>query len=127
MNTNQSWTGDPPCFPYEPSPTAPVNWQLITRPVKRITRTIEKYDKHGNYKGKEVITEEEDMYDRMVYEQVPYYPYPPYDIICYNGETGQTFNYDNPTLTTDENGTIVYTTPNTGSTAEFNSVSFCAN
>ena len=68
------WTGTPyipygpdsiPYIPYEPSPTTP---QLEIRKVKRITRTIEKYDKHGNYKGKEIVTEEEEIYDKEVWK-----------------------------------------------------------
>ena len=103
-------------------------WQSKTRPVKKITRTIEKYDKHGNYKGKEVITEEEEIYDKMVYEQVPVWPlYPPYEITCeYDKGTGGYFD-SGDTLTTDENVSVNYTNQNTLDGFQFNSVNMCVN
>lgn len=51
-------------YPYEPY-TAPL--QPNTVKVKRTVKTIEKYGPNGEYLGKEVITEEKDEYDKMVY------------------------------------------------------------
>ena len=66
-----------PYVPYKPYPptTTPVNYPQIQK-VKKITRTIEKYDKHGNYKGKEIIIEEEEIFDKEYYPPSPIYVYP---------------------------------------------------
>ena len=62
--------------PYQPeTPWIPTNpgtvviQQQPTKRIKRITRTIERYDELGNYKGKEVITEDHEDVD------VPDYKY----------------------------------------------------
>lgn len=40
-------------------PYVPSNPDVFTKVIKRLKRTIEKYDKDGNYLGKEIVTEEE--------------------------------------------------------------------
>ncbi len=60
--------------PYEP-PYDPGKDQIVPSDqfepqnirTKKITRTIEKYSKDGRYLGKEVIIEEEEVYDKKVY------------------------------------------------------------
>lgn len=64
---NQTWIGDPPGWldPYphqQPWDSTPKN-----RKVKRKTRTIEKYDPQGKLISKEVITEEEEIFDKIVW------------------------------------------------------------
>jgi len=57
-----------PNYPSPPyTPLYPWDWKPEIHKVKRIIQTIEKYDKHGNYKGKEVVTEEEEIYDKEVW------------------------------------------------------------
>ena len=72
------------------------NWEPTTRKVKRVTRTVEKYDAEGRFVGKEVITEEFEEYDKLVWEQPTYpyyptYPQPPYapsdPIVTWQGDT----------------------------------------
>ena len=57
----QSCMIDYPNFPSYPQ-TVPNQYCEIKK-IKRITRTIEKYNKKGNLIGKEVITEEEEIID----------------------------------------------------------------
>ena len=42
------------------------------KPIKRITRTIEKYDAEGKYTGKEIITEEIEDDIKVIYPSYPY-------------------------------------------------------
>jgi hypothetical protein len=62
-----------------PSTSTIFNYGYIPKRIKRITRTIEKYDENGIFIGREVIIEEYEDVEKMVYEP-PSYPYcpPPY-------------------------------------------------
>jgi len=86
------------------------NPQLEKRKIKRITKTIEKYDKKGNYKGKKVITEEEEIFDedRYVYPTYPVYPtpyYPTYeDPIWVTSNDNKTTHYGTVISMTDVTG-----------------------
>ena len=68
-------------------------YQPETIRVKRTIRTIETYDAHGNLVSREVITEEEDYYDKQVW--------PSYQVgIITTNETDTTMNKNVPyTLT----------------------------
>jgi len=53
--------------PYEPT-TIPIQlYYYPTTKVKRITKTVEKYNKDGKYKGKKVITTEEEIIDKPIW------------------------------------------------------------
>jgi len=56
-------------FPNIPGTYQPgtIPYQPQTRKIKKITKTIEKYDKNGNYKGKRVETIEEEEYDKQIW------------------------------------------------------------
>lgn len=58
----------------EPSQTNPYqqNWYPETKRVKKITKTIDKYDNEGVYIGREVITEEYEEIDKPVWD-LPYW------------------------------------------------------
>ena len=52
-------------------------WQPVTKIVKRVTKTIDRYSPSGEYLGREVITEEYEDIQREVWEpQYPTYPQP---------------------------------------------------
>jgi len=53
------------------SSTTGGQWQPVTKTVKRITKTIEKYDVEGRLIGREVITEEHEDVEKQVWEIVP--------------------------------------------------------
>lgn len=55
-------------------PSTTVNYQYVPKHMKRITRTIDRYDKDGKLIEREVIVEEHEDVERMVYEQPIYYP-----------------------------------------------------
>jgi len=44
----------------------------VPKKVKRVTKTIEKYDENGKFIGREIITEEYEDVEKIVYEQIPY-------------------------------------------------------
>jgi hypothetical protein len=55
------------------STTAGSQWQPVTKTVKRITKTIDRYDVEGRLIGREVITEEHEDVEKQVWElQTPY-------------------------------------------------------
>jgi len=54
-------------YPQNPT-TAPYSWQPKTKNIKRITRTIDKYDAEGKLIGREVITEEVEDIEKEVWE-----------------------------------------------------------
>jgi len=63
----------PTYIPNEPmTPVQPYRtyYYYPTIKVKRITKTIEKHDKDGKYKGKKIITTEEEIIDNPVYTYV---------------------------------------------------------
>jgi hypothetical protein len=74
-------------------PSTTVNYQYVPKHMKRITRTIDRYDKDGKLIEREVIVEEHEDVERMVYEQ-PSYPYcpPPYQPPWYDYGTWVTCN-----------------------------------
>ncbi len=86
---DKTYVGDPPGwldqnYTYRPE----------TIKVKRTIRTIETYDAHGKLVSREVITEEEDYYDKQVW---PSYQV---DVITTTDTTDTTVNKDVPyTLT----------------------------
>ena len=49
-------------------PSTTVNYQYVPKHMKRITRTIDRYDKDGKLIEREVIVEEHEDVERMVYE-----------------------------------------------------------
>jgi hypothetical protein len=71
-------------------------WGPRLKTVKKITKTIDKYDAEGKYIGREVITEEYEDFEKEMWKQIPYQP--PYIVTCGNEN--------------DNSGTIVYTSTN---------------
>ena len=55
-------------YPWDNPTTAPMQWQPKTKNIKRITRTIDKYDAEGKLIGREVITEEVEDVEKQVWE-----------------------------------------------------------
>jgi len=54
---------------FQTSPTTFPAWQPKIKKVKKITRTIDKYDAEGKLIGREVITEEVENIEKEVWEQ----------------------------------------------------------
>jgi hypothetical protein len=53
------------------SNTAGMQWQPVIKNMKRITKTVDKYDSDGKLIGREVIVEEYEDIQKEVWEQVP--------------------------------------------------------
>lgn len=58
------------------STTDNCNWYPTTKIVKRVTRTIDKYDMEGIFIGREIVTEEYEDVERQVWQ--PQYPQQPW-------------------------------------------------
>ena len=102
---NQMWIGDPPGW-LDSYPTAP---EPKTRNIKRTTRTVEKYGPEGQLISKEVITEEEEIFDRIVYDNT----------ITLSGINDTGSGEYNPHTTTQMDPNIPYTLTNGAQVSAF--------
>lgn len=59
-------------------------WGPKIKNVKKVTKTIDKYDSEGKLIGREVITEEHENIEKEVWEPIPYFP--PYTVTCGGSE-----------------------------------------
>jgi len=55
-------------YPYNPT-TDPYQYVPVTKIIKRVTKTIDKYDREGVFIGREIITEEYEDVEKQVWEQ----------------------------------------------------------
>ena len=59
-------------YPWSPT-TDPYQWQPSIKTIKRVTRTVDKYDSEGRFIGREIITEEYEDVEKQVWGSQEYW------------------------------------------------------
>jgi len=77
---NYEYEGQSVTYPYQ-------QWGPQTKLIKRVTKTIDKYDNEGRLIGREVITEEWEDVEREVWSPIHADPYPQPPWIVSSSET----------------------------------------
>lgn len=77
--------------------------QPIVKNIKRVTKTVDKYDAEGKLIGREVIVEEYDEYEKQIWEPKiltfptwEQYSFPVWEQYCYiNNNNNLQYSYNN--------------------------------